>query len=61
MVLPLLRGVAREGQWLARYHELRTLMRGWRFLHRWLALVMLMLAAFHIGVAIRFGDLWVLP
>ncbi len=59
-VLPLLRRVFREGQWLSRYHELRSLMGTWRFLHRWLAIVMLMLAGFHIYVAVRFGDLWVL-
>ncbi len=60
-VLPLLRKVVKEGQWLARYHELRSLMGSWRFLHRWLAILMLLLAGFHIYIAVRYGDLWVLP
>jgi len=60
-VLPLLRRVASEEQWLVRYQELRSLMRSWRFLHRWLALLTMMFAAFHIGLALRYAKLWVLP
>ena len=45
---------------LARYRELRALMRSWRFFHRWLALLMLILVIFHVAIAVQFGDLWVL-
>ncbi|MGE3165239.1 MAG: hypothetical protein AB7O52_10065 [Planctomycetota bacterium] len=59
-ILPPLRRLCRERQWLARYEEARSLMGSWRFLHRWLAVLMLLLAAFHVAVAVRFGDLWML-
>lgn len=59
-VLPAARRFYRGRQWLARYTELRALMGSWRFLHRWLAIVMLVLALFHIALAVRFGDLWIL-
>ncbi len=59
-ILPAARRFYRGRQWLARYTELRALMGSWRFLHRWLAIVMLVLALFHIVLAIRFGDLWIL-
>jgi hypothetical protein len=49
-----------ERQWLARYHELRGLMGRWRFLHRWFAIVLLVMAAFHIAVSVRLGNLWFL-
>lgn len=59
-LLPLLEKFCRERQWLARYHELRSLMSSWRFLHRWFAVVMLATVAFHIAVAVWLGNLWVL-
>lgn len=59
-VLPVARRFYRSRQWLARYTELRALMGSWRFLHRWLAIVMLALAVFHIVLAVQFGDLWIL-
>lgn len=58
-ILPLARRLCRERQWLARYQELRALMGVWRFLHRWLAVVMLLVVVFHIVLALRFGDLWI--
>jgi len=48
---------ARDEQRLARYSELRGLMASWRFLHRWLAIVMLAVVVFHVFLALRFGDL----
>jgi len=57
-ILPLARTFCRYQHWLTRYHELRNLLASWRFLHRWLAIVMLAVVGFHIGVALRFGDLW---
>lgn len=59
-ILPLARAFFRHQHWLARYNELRGLLASWRFFHRWLAIVMLAVMAFHIGVAVRFGDLWFL-
>ena len=57
-VRALARRFCRERQWLARYSELRALMSSWRFLHRWLAIVMLAVVAFHVAIALRFGELF---
>jgi hypothetical protein len=54
---PVARAFARDRRRLARLGELRALMGSWRFFHRWLAIVMLVLAGFHVAVALRFGDL----
>lgn len=59
-VLPLALRYSQERQWLARYNQLRALMGGWRFMHRWLAILLLAAASFHIWVAIRLGNLWIL-
>ena len=59
-LLPLLRRFARERQGLARYQELRRIMGAWRFLHRWLAVLMFLVVMFHVAIAVRFGDLWIL-
>lgn len=56
-LVPLVRRYARDAQWLARYAEARALLGAWRFLHRWLALAMLCVVAFHVWVALRFGDI----
>ncbi|MHC4959590.1 MAG: hypothetical protein ACYTGN_14585 [Planctomycetota bacterium] len=56
-LLPVARRYCRDEQWLARYADLRGLMGSWRFLHRWLAIVMLAVAAFHIAIALEFGGL----
>jgi len=58
-ILPLARQFYRDRQWLARYGEVRSLMGAWRFLHRWIAILMLILVAFHVALAVRFGDLWI--
>lgn len=55
-ILSLGRRYFKERQWLDRYHELRSMMAGWRFFHRWFAIVMLIVAAFHIFVAFSMGD-----
>jgi hypothetical protein len=49
-----------ERQWLIRYYELRSLMGRWRFLHRWFAIVVLVMAVFHIIVSVQMGNLWFL-
>ncbi|MBI5624081.1 MAG: NAD(P)-binding domain-containing protein [Elusimicrobia bacterium] len=56
-ILALGRRYIRERRWLERYHELRGLMSGWRFLHLWFALVMIVIAAFHILVGLRLSRL----
>ena len=59
-LLPLARRYVRDEQRLGRYAEMRGLMASWRFMHRWLAIVMLAFAAVHIALALGYGDL-VLP
>ncbi len=56
-VLGVARAYCRDGQWLRRYSDLRGLMGSWRFLHRWLAVVMVIIAAFHVAIAVSYGDL----
>lgn len=56
-ILPLARSYCRHWQWMVRYHEWRDLLASWRFLHRWLAIVMLTVASFHVFLAVRYGDL----
>ena len=56
-ILDLGRRYFKERQWLDRYQELRSMMSSWRFFHRWFAIVMLIIAGFHILVAVSVGDL----
>jgi hypothetical protein len=56
-LLPVARAFSRDRRKLARLDDLRRLLGTWRFFHRWLAIVMLILAVFHIAVAVRFGGL----
>lgn len=56
-LLPLARRYVRERRWLAYYRELREVMAGWRFLHRWFAIVMLIFAFTHVLIATRVGGL----
>jgi len=58
--LPALRRLFHVRQSLQRYHELRNLMASWRFLHRWLALVMIGTVVFHVILAVLYGNLWIL-
>lgn len=59
-ILPVARRLCRERQRIARFLELKFLMGSWRFFHRWLAIVMLLVVFFHIAIAVKYGDLWVL-
>ena len=59
-ILPLAREFCRHWQWMIRYHQWRDLLASWRFLHRWLAIVMLIVASFHIALAVWYGDLSIL-
>lgn len=56
-ILPQLDRLLREADRLARLNDLTALMAAWRFLHRWLALVMIGTAACHVALAIRWGEL----
>ena len=40
---------------LAHYEEVRGLLSTWRWLHRWLALLLLLLTVVHVVVAVRYG------
>ena len=40
---------------LAYYDDLRGLLSTWRWMHRWLALLLLALTAVHVVAALRFG------
>ncbi len=47
---------------IAHYEELRAILGSWRFIHRWLALLMLLFVIAHLVVAVRFAKLdWPLP
>ena len=52
---------------IAHFEELRALLGSWRFFHRWLALLMLLLVLAHIAISLRYAKLdwplpaWVLP
>ncbi len=40
--------------------SLKSMLQTWRFLHRWLAILLLAAVVLHIVVAVRFGNLWIL-
>lgn len=42
---------------LAHFDEVRGLLATWRWLHRWLALLLLVLLVVHVAVALRFGGI----
>ena len=42
---------------IAHYEELRALLGSWRFFHRWIALLMVLLVVGHIGIALRYARL----
>ena len=56
-ILPLARSYIQEKSWLARYQELRELMRAWRFFHRWFSVLLIIFAVFHVLVATNLGGL----
>jgi hypothetical protein len=49
--------IVAEAQSLARLDDLTALIASWRFLHRWLALVMVGTAACHVALALRWSEL----
>ena len=40
----------------AHYEELRALMASWRYLHRWVALYMVLIVALHVIAALRYAS-----
>ncbi|MCA8960784.1 MAG: DUF4405 domain-containing protein [Planctomycetes bacterium] len=57
-VLVLVRRLCRERQWFVRHRELRRMVSAWRFAHRWLAIVMFAAIVFHVGLALRYANLF---
>lgn len=53
--LALARRAHRAALMIARFEELRALASTWRFLHRWLAALMVLLVAIHVGCALLYG------
>jgi hypothetical protein len=41
----------------ARYEDLRGLLNSWRYFHRWVAMLMVLLALAHIWIALQYGRL----
>lgn len=60
-VLALARRAHRAALMVARYEDLRGLMASWRYLHRWVALLMVLLVIVHVVSAMRFGELFGAP
>ncbi|MFQ5655832.1 MAG: hypothetical protein ACE5GW_14020, partial [Planctomycetota bacterium] len=56
-LLSLARQAHRTALMAAHFEELRGLLASWRYLHRWLALLMFLLATVHIVTAVRYADL----
>jgi len=54
-VLALARRIHRTSMMTQHYEDLRGLVASWRFVHRWLALAMVLLAVLHIVVALRYA------
>jgi len=59
-IVVLVERLCRERRWVVRYKEFRHLIGTWRFLHRWLAVVLMATVFFHILLSLRFGDLWIM-
>jgi dihydropyrimidine dehydrogenase (NAD+) subunit PreT len=53
--------ITRKVYWLtfqvAHFEEIRAVLSSWRYFHRWLALLMVLLAAAHIATAIQYGSI----
>ncbi|MEX1023698.1 MAG: NAD(P)-binding domain-containing protein [Planctomycetota bacterium] len=51
----LARRALRDSFFVARFEELRAVVASWRYLHRWIALGLVLLVAIHVWVAWRYG------
>jgi len=56
-LLALARRAHKAALMATHYEDLRALTSSWRYLHRWLALLMVLLAALHVRTALRYADL----
>jgi hypothetical protein len=54
--LQLARRAHRSALMAAHYEDLRGLLATWRYLHRWVALLMVVLLALHVVFALRYGS-----
>ena len=54
-LLSLARRAQRASLMAAHFEELRALLVSWRYLHRWVALLMFLLVAGHIVTALRYA------
>lgn len=57
-LLDLARRAHRAALAAAHFEDLRGLLATWRWLHRWAALLMLLLVARHVAVALRYGGVF---
>ncbi|MFO1008561.1 MAG: NAD(P)-binding domain-containing protein [Planctomycetota bacterium] len=55
--LALARETWRVGMAAAHYEDLRGLVNAWRYVHRWVALLFVVLVAFHVVNALQYGEL----
>ena len=53
----LARRAHRTALMAAHYEDLRGLLASWRYVHRWVALLMVLLVAAHVVTALRYGEL----
>ncbi|MFT7676354.1 MAG: thioredoxin reductase/Pyruvate/2-oxoacid:ferredoxin oxidoreductase delta subunit [Planctomycetota bacterium] len=57
-VIALARRAHRMALMAARYEDLRSMMSTWRYIHRWAAVLMVLLVIVHVISALRFGHLF---
>jgi len=56
-LMHLARRVHRTASMAANFEDLRALIASWRYLHRWVALFLVLVVALHVVVALRYGRL----
>ena len=57
-LMAIARKAHRTALMAAHFEDLRSLLGTWRFLHRWFALLMVLLAAWHIATALQYADIF---
>ncbi|MBK7876029.1 MAG: NAD(P)-binding domain-containing protein [Planctomycetes bacterium] len=55
--LAIAREAWRLSTFVAHYEDLRALVNSWRYVHRWVALLLVILVAFHVFNALSYGEL----
>jgi hypothetical protein len=40
------------------YEDLRAILSSWRYFHRWVALFMVLIATWHVVLALRYAELF---